>query len=222
MNRRFVKLFESAYSRFTNGGLLVGDVVVFKPKALSHPDFESNEELKLKIKSLIDGGLNLRVVNIKNNYSAAMGGNNDNNINRRMALVDIAQEIAPGRFANYVTVPLEVLEIVSGTRPEKDQSPEHYNEPQKDINLPEVRDKVVYKPRINIKPKPPEKPSEDNEFAVGHQTMKSDVNGKIVAGDRQLNNTNVAIPASPAEGQKDPVSYTAKYMPTQVVDYTKV
>ena len=129
MNRRFVKLFESAYSRFTNGGLLVGDVVVFKPKALSHPDFESNEELKLKIKSLIDGGLNLRVVNIKNNYSAAMGGNNDNNINRRMALVDIAQEIAPGRFANYVTVPLEVLEIVSGTRPEKDQSPEHYNEP---------------------------------------------------------------------------------------------
>ena len=221
MNRRFVKIFESTYSRYTNGGVLVGDVVVFKPKAINHPDFEANEEMKIKIKSLIDGGYNLRIINIKNNFPVAMGGNNDNNIVRRNALADIGQEIAPGRYYNMVTVPLETLQVVSGTRPEKDQSPEHYNEVQPDINLPQVRDKITYKPRTNIKPKPLEKPNEDNEFAIGYQTLQSNIGGKNVPGDRQLNNTNVEIPSSPNVMAKDPGSYTASYLPKNVQDYTK-
>ena len=223
VKRRFVNIFESVYGRYTNGGFLVGDVVVFKPKALSHPDFESNEELRQKIKALINGGLNLRLVNIKNNFPLAAGGNNDNNIIRRGALADVAQEITPGSLHNYVTVPLEVLTTVAGIRAANDQDPEKFNEPQKDNNLPEVRDKVIYKARINIKPKPVEKPSEDNEMSVGYQTMKSDQGGnKNVAGDRTLNNKNTPIPSSPDAWAKSPASYTAHYLPKNVIDHTKV
>jgi hypothetical protein len=214
VNRRFVKLFESAYGRYTNGGILVGDVVAFKPKAINHPDFESNDELKIKIKSLIDSGYNLRVVNIKNNFPVGMGGNNDNNINRRMALADIAQEIAPGRYYNYVTVPLDVLVVVSGIRPLKDQNPDHFNEVQPDINLPEVRDKIKRDSRINIKPVSPEKVSEDEEFSTGRQTRTSDMgNKKDSSGDRSLNNSNTVIPSSPNVTHKDPANYTADYLP---------
>ena len=213
--RRFVKIFESNLNRYTNGGLLIGDIVAFKPKAIHHPDFENSEELKMKIKALMDGGLNLRVVNIKGKYPAVMGGSNEDNIVRRNALVDVAQEIAPGRYHNTITVPIEVLDVIYGTRPDKDQSPEHFNDVSPEINLPSIRDNQKRAGRINIKPTAVDKPSEDNEFAVGTQTMKSDVDGKLSKGDRELPIKNTAIPSSPAEGHKDPAKYTAGYMPKQ-------
>ena len=219
MKRRFVKLFESAYTRSTNGGKLVGDIVEIDPKALNHPFFDGDEETKFKLKAMMNSGFNLRIINIKGKYPAPMGGNNDDNINRFEGYADVGTEIAPGRTTNHLTVPMEILKVVSGTQPEKDQSPENYNGTQLGINLPEIRDRLKYKARINIKPKPPEKLSEDEEFSPGRQTRTSDVgNKKDSSGDRALNNFNTPIPASPNETRKDPASYTADYLPKNVAN----
>lgn len=195
MNNNFIQLVESTINRFTNGGLLVGDLVKIKPKAFNHPDFESNEEVKFKLKEFLNSDLNLRILNIKNNYSSAMAGNNEDKINPRMMLVDIAQEIAPGRYYGQVTVPMDILQRLDNG-----------------INLPPIPDSVKYKGKITIKPEIPEEAEETSEFSPGYQTHASVVGKKAVKGDRKLQNSNTVIPSSPAEGQRDPAKFTASYV----------
>jgi len=201
MNKRFIKIFESTISRYTNGGFLVGDIVKIKPDAIRHKSFESNEEMKFQLKDLMSSDLNLRIVNIKNKYPNVMGGSNTDTIGRQEALVDIAQELAPGRYHKYITVPMDVLVEINPNVP----------------NLAPIPDSVKRKGNIQIKPGVPEKAEEDNEFSPGNQTQKSVVepHGKNVKGDRELPTSNTQIPSSPAVGQRDPVSYTAEYLPKE-------
>ena len=109
MRKRFLSLYESTINRFTNGGFLVGDVVKLKPNAFNHKAFEGLEEVKARIKSVMDSDLNIRVTNVKNAYPAVMGAGNTDNMNPEGRMVDIAQEIAPGRYYNTITVPQETL-----------------------------------------------------------------------------------------------------------------
>lgn len=183
-------------SRYTVGGVLVGDVVKLKKGVLTHPDVVVNDVMKTKLQELLNSDLNLRVTGIKNKTPIPSSGNNEQNVTPRKEMVDIAQEIAPGRYYNYVTVPVDILEVVA-TYP----------------NLPPVPDSWKHKSKIDIKPVPVAKAEQNDEFAVGTQTLKSNVHGKNVLGDRSLKNVNTKIPAKPAEGQADPASYTAKYMP---------
>lgn len=115
MNRkkRFLKLYESTINRFTNGGFLTGDVVKLKPNAFNHKVFDGQEETKSHIKAMMDSDLNLRVTNVKNAYPAVMGGSNTDYASPKERMVDVAQEIAPGRYYNTITVPAEVLERVT-------------------------------------------------------------------------------------------------------------
>jgi hypothetical protein len=227
VNRKFTKLFESYLGRFTGGGLLLGDIVSFKSGVVNHPDIKGNEIMKTKIQELLASDLNLRVISIKNGTPMPFSGDNDNNISGRNNEVVIAQEIAPSRYWNYIAVPREVLEV-------KTVYP----------NLPPIPDSWKYKAKINIKPELLKKAEEndeavaksgpdpmlknddtsitDKEFSISNQTRRSTVGNKNVAGDRELDNKNVKIPSSPAEGQQDPASYTANYMPKTVVNYTKV
>lgn len=196
--KRFTQIFESTLSRHTNGGFLTSDLVKLKKNALSHVEFETNEEMKFKLKAIMDSDLNLRIVNIKNKYPAVQGGvNTDTNLPFGR-IIDIAQEIAPGRFHNFISVPEEVLERI-----------ESYP------NSSPIPNSLKRDDTTQIEPIPVDI-EEDEECMLSprHLTHKSDDGkGHLIKGDRELKNTNTKIPAEPAKGQADPADYVARYLP---------
>ena len=234
VKRKFTQLIESAVSRYTSGGILVSDVVKLKSGILNHDDIKGNEQMKEKIKELLASDLNLRVVGIKNKTPIPMSGNNETNISARKEQIDVAQEIAPGRYFNYITLPVDTLEVVCSYP-----------------NLPPIPDSWKHKSRIDLKPVPVAKAEQndeavvkssgivgtgrymqdqskqlqnddttqgDKEFSQGVQAFKSDVDGKSVVGDRALKDKNTKIPSETVAAHKDPAAIpsTAHYMPISV------
>jgi hypothetical protein len=200
MKRNFVKLFESAMTRYTLKGFLAGDVVKFKEGAFNDPWFKSlGKNTQEKLQQMANSGLNLRISVIKNDRPNVYGaGNTDytgNDFN-----IDITSEIAPGKYMDFATVPARMLEPLSSYP-----------------NLPPVPD--VFKKddpgkRAHIDPKKVKDEQEEVPFLSPAQTRLSDLgNKKLSKGDRTLNNTNVKIPSMPVKGAADPASYTYNYLP---------
>jgi hypothetical protein len=191
---KFTKIYENTITRHINGGLLTGDLVQFKKNAIHYPAFEDQDELKFLIRALMASDLNLRVVNIKNSSPAVMGGSNTDYINKPTdRIVDIAQEIAPGRFYNFVSVPLVVLDVINTG-----------------INGSPIPDSLKRKDTTQIEPRLVDIKADGLNAATINQTMKSpDAKGKLVDGDRTLKNTNIKIPSKSA---KD-IKYTNNYLP---------
>ena len=185
--------------RTNRGGFEVSDIVKFKDNALKH-DFikNSSDEIAKFVKDLINDGCALRVKNITNTFPAVMGAGNTDDTGAGV-MIEVCREIAPGRFEEAgVLVHPDMLERI-------DVYP----------NLTPVPDKFKRKEKINIKPE--EVKDEEGEevpfYSPKLNTRRSDVDGKMMAGNRSLNNTNTKIPADPAKGHKDPASYTANYLP---------
>lgn len=200
MNKNFVKLYESWMQRYTLGGFLAGDVVVFKENALKDPWFKDKGVNTIdKVKNMIDSGLNLRVSAVKP-YRPAVGGAGNTDYNNGETVLDVTSEIAPGRYHDFVTIPSHLV-VPKSSYP---------NLPE----VPEVFKKDDPSKRVNIKPKAVKDEAEEVPFYSPAQTKLSDLgNKKLSKGDRDLLNTNVKIPSAPAVGQTDPASYTAKYLP---------
>jgi hypothetical protein len=200
MKRNFVELYESAMQRYTIGGLLAGDVVVFREGAFNDPWYKGlGENTKEKIQSMAKSGLNLRVSSIKSVLPAVQGAGNTD-YNGTEFNVDITSEIAPGRYMDFVTVPARMLKPISS----------YPNLPE----VPEVFKKGDPARRVNIKPKKLKGENEEVPFFSPKDTMLSDLGDKKLSkGDRALLNTNVKIPSQPVQGQADPASYTYKYLP---------
>jgi hypothetical protein len=200
MKRRFVNIFESVMQRYTCGGFLAGDVVTFKKEALSSDWFKSlGVNTQEKIKQMVNSGLNLRISAIKN-MRPNVGGAGNTDFTGTEVNLDITSEIAPGRYADFVTIPGNVVET-KGSYP----------------NLPAVPD--VFKKddpakRTHIKPKKVEKTKDQTPFLAPNQNKISDLgNGKMSEGDRELKNTNIKIPSQPVKGASDPATYTYQYLP---------
>jgi len=198
MEKKFVKLYETTLSRYNRGGFLTSDRVKFIDNVLRNDFFKNQpDSVRDAVKGLIDSGLNLRVKNVKSYFPTAMGAGNTD-YNGYSYTVEIVPEIAPGRFDvnKTVVVPASLLT--------------HQND---GVNLPPVPDQFKYNNNVKIKPEEPEIADTKNYLTPKQQTHNSDVNGKMVPGDRELGDKNVKIPSSPAEGQKDPAAYTAMYLP---------
>jgi hypothetical protein len=201
MKRNFVDLFESAISRYTRGGFLAGDVVKFNDDAFSDPWYKDlGKNTKEVIQNMVKSGLNLRVSNVKNTLPAVMGAGNIDNMTIDTNL-DITSEIAPGRYLDFITIPARLVSPVVS----------YPNLPE----VPEVFKKGDPGKRAHIKPKVVKDEQEEVPFYTPQQqTRMSDIgNNKLSAGDRTLKNQNTVIPSSPAEGHKDPASYTYNYLP---------
>lgn len=198
MKRNFVDLYESAMQRYTLGGLLAGDVVIFREGAFNDPWYKAlGENTKEKIQSMVNSGLNLRVSNIKSVLPAVQGAGNTDYTGTEYN-VDITSEIAPGRYMDFVTVPGRMLQPKSS----------YPNLPE----VPEVFKKDDPSRRVNIKPKKLKGENEEVPFITPKDTRLSDLgNKKLSKGDRELLNTNVKIPSNPVNS--DPASYTYKYLP---------
>jgi len=200
MNRKFVKLYESALQRYTNGGFLTGDHVIFKEGFQNDPWFKNlGINTKEKLKAMVESGLNLRISAIKN-VLPAVGGAGNTDYTGVDYNIDITTEMAPGRYGDFATVPARLLEPKSS----------YPNLPP----VPEVFKKDDPGKRAAIKPKKVKDEANEVPFLSPRDTRLSDLgNGKLSKGDRELLNTNVKIPSSPAKGHSDPASYTANYLP---------
>jgi len=196
---KFVKLYESAIQRFTRGGFLTGDLVKFVDGAFSDEFFKGQAPNYVqKAKAFNEGGLNLRVSAIKTVRPTIHSGDVQNEA--EYFLVDVTQEIAPGLYREFLTIPAHLLQHID-THP----------------NLAPIPDSLKRKGDVNINPKQVDiKDSHELMSSPHRQTLTSDLGDKKDSeGDRKLNNTNTAIPSSPAVGVRSPSveSGTSKYLP---------
>lgn len=195
MTRKFLPLVETYLQELTRGGFLTGYIVKLKPSLFTSDFFKKQtENYKEKLKAWNNSDLLLRVSAVKPIRPTTQGGGNAE-ITGSEFDVDITQEIAPGRYVDFVTIPGEFLEVVT----------------PKDANLPPIPNSLRRKSKVKIKPE-----QEETKKDEVSQTFKSDDGkGKLIPGDRELTNKNVKIPSSPAQGDKSPSvkSYTHKYLP---------
>jgi hypothetical protein len=198
MRKKFLQLYESTLNRYTNGGFLTSDLVTFKPGWEKHPHFQGQDQLLKGIKQLVDSGYNIRVTNVKPSHPVASGNGNTDYHGTKFA-IDVAPEIAPGKFGDSLTVCPDIL-IVHDTVP----------------NLPPISDNAKRHDKVIIKPQEvdDEETSDEVPFYGPGRTRKTDKgDGKDSKSVSSLNNSNTKIPAVPAEGHKDPANYTANYLP---------
>jgi len=196
---KFAKLYESAIQRFTRGGFLTGDLVKFVDNPFGDEFFKDQApNFVAKAKSFLDSGLNMRVSAVKPVRPSTQPGNIQDEADK--FLIDITLELAPGCYKDFITLPAHLIQPFE-TYP----------------NLAPVPDSLKRKGDLNIDPKQVEiKDQEELVQSPHRQTRTSDTgNGKDSPGDRELNNTNVTIPSSPAVGERSPeVSKgTARYLP---------
>lgn len=196
---KFVSLYESAIQRYTRGGLLTGDLVKFTEKAFSDDFFKNQAHNYVdKARSFKDSGLNLRVSAVKAVRPTVSPGNVQTEADE--FLVDITQEIAPGLYREFLTVPARVLQHVD-TYP----------------NLAPVPDSLKRNNNSNIDPKLIKQEETSKQMmSPFRQTSTSDIgNKKDFKGDRTLSNQNTQIPSSPAVGDRSPAVQdgTARYLP---------
>jgi hypothetical protein len=199
MNKKFLKLYESWMTRYNHSGFLVGDIVKFLKGALNHSFVKTQgENIAKQIEELINDGCTLRVKNVINNYPSVMGAGNSDDAGPDFT-IEVCRETAPGRFEpSGLQVHPGMLEIVV-VYP----------------NLTPVPDKFKYKTKVTIKPE--EVKDEEGEevpfYSPKLATRRSDVHGKMEAGDRSLKNVNTVIPSGKNVIAKDPASYVYNYLP---------
>lgn len=207
MNKRFLKVYESAISaynqlgsNFSRSGFLVGDVVKFVDGALDDSFFKTvDPEYKKKVEYIIKNGANIRVVNVKSTFPAVQGAGNPDYNGYSFAIEVALEDQGLGRVvaSDSVTVPQSLLIKIE------------------DIpNLPAVPDKFKRKDTSHIKPKPVKNEAEESAHFGPSRTHTADIgNGKDSKSETSLTGKNMKIPSSPAKGAANPASYTAAYLP---------
>lgn len=198
---KFVKLYESAISRYTRGGFLTGDLVKFVEGATRDEFFKDQApNYMAKLKQFIDSGLNIRVSAVKPVRPSTQPGNIQNEASS--FLVDVTLELAPGLYKDFITVPAHIL-APHDTYP----------------NLAPVPDSLKRAGNVHIEPKAVEAAAQEEQMmSPQRQTNTTDRgNQKDSETENQLNNVNVTIPSSPAQGERSPAveKGTARYLPTK-------
>ena len=141
-DKKFVSLHESYMRRYERGGFLVGDVFKFNDDYKSSDGFKqlgtNTQEL---LQQMIDSGLNVRVVGIKDTTSARYPANADTTT--LDVVLDLALDSGGGRYTHHVSIPSTL-----------GQSVEYYP------NLPPIPDVVKRDSNVIIKPEEAEKTEE--------------------------------------------------------------
>jgi len=114
--KQFDVLYERELERFETGGIIVGDRIKFKSDALKHQYISSRapsyqEIIKACMEPTFD--LNLRVGAIKSVYPTSSYNFQCGFSAPDGVFLDIYIEYAPGLYRNPMTVPFEVVEVIS-------------------------------------------------------------------------------------------------------------
>ena len=189
--KKFVKLHESYMRRYERGGFLVGDVFKFNDKFKQidcYKDLPTNT--KDMLTKMIDSGLHIRVVGIKDTSPSRYPANPDTSsldVN-----LDLALDEGGGRMSHYVTIPGLLGQAV-----------QYYP------NLLPIPDALKRPSNVNIKP---EEFVEDEE----HLSNRSDRGGtephELTPTERSLPKQNTVIPSDPVTPSPAVASYTNQYL----------
>ena len=187
MAKKYLTLVETYLRRFERGGFLMGDVFKF------NDDFKSTEAYKKlgvntkdMIEQMIETGLHVRVVGIKDTTSPRYPGNPQTSSSD--VELSLALDNGGGRYSHYITL-----------SPELGQPETYYP------NLPPIPDAVKRKNNVNIKPKEVEKYDNTN-----NKTDKGD--GKLSDTERTLPTDNTTLPSVQATPSPALASYTHQYL----------
>lgn len=195
---KFINLYESSIQRFTRGGFLVGDLVKIKESSLSDDFFKKQASNYIdKVREFVSSGLNIRISAIKPVYPNAMAPGNIQN-EAESFLCDIVLEKAPGLYYSFITVPAHVLEHIDTG-----------------INLAPVPDSLKRPNNEIIDPEDITQHSDPTSYMSPYrQTLTTDKgNARDSKTENNLPTSNTKIPSDPAKDDKDPASYTARYLP---------
>jgi len=152
--KQFESILEGYMERYTTGGFVTGDLIKFKPNALTATTLKDKPEtFKFRIKDFMKSDLNLKVASVKRTIDAFSGEEAEE--------IDIVREYAPGLWADPMTVPIDAIEFVdtganafqhpvpkSLKRPNRLNGPEELKAKQTadkvktDVNLPTGNTKI--------------------------------------------------------------------------------
>ena len=188
--KKFVKLFENYMRRFERGGFLVGDVFKFNDDFKSHEMYKVlGDNVKELIDDMIESGLHIRVVNIKDTDPARYPSNDQTSSLK--TVLDIALDTGGGRFSHYCSVPCGLGQPV-----------------QYAPNLLPIPDAMRRKDNVNIKPEE----AEEDKDNIQNKTDRG--NGELSNTERSLPKDNTQIPSQPATPSQEVNSYTKQYIPS--------
>ena len=178
---KFEAITEATLGRFQQGGIMVGDIVKIKPKALNHPKIkEMGDNVIGNIKMFMDTDLNIAVTALKSTRPSQgdMGDGLGNGSTTAPTdfWVDIAVLHSPALKSDPITVPIEILE-------------------RQDFgaNLPPVPDSLKRKGNVNIKP------IDASEYVVRMESIEDIYS--TMGGDKQA--VTVRVPMEDSEEARD-------------------
>lgn len=183
--KKFDTLLEGVFQRYQGGGFLTGDLVKLKEDILNS-EWAKNKGTNThdQVKKFLESGLNVRISAVK-----TLRPQVQTSIDQAQAsdsyYADIALEMAPGMFTDYMEVPCEFLEYVDTG-----------------INLSPVSDEHKRDDEITIKPTDVEVKEEEGMPGTNNVTQTLDTDH-----DRKLRNKDETLP-----GATGADSYTAGYM----------
>jgi len=187
MSHKYLTLIEAYHKRHERGGFLVGNVFKF------NKNFKSSESYKKlgvntqeMIDEMIESGLHIRVVGIRDTTSPRYPGNPQTSSNE--VELTVALDNGGGRYTHYINIATDL-----GT-------PEfHYP------NLPPIPDAIIRKNNTNIKPEelsPTDNPS----------NMTDRGNGKLTRSEINLPSKNKSIPSKSVKGSAKVSNSTYHYL----------
>jgi hypothetical protein len=186
---KFMSLFESAMNRYQRGGFLIGDVLKFNDNFKSQSEYGAlGDNVKEFIDQMIESGLNIKVVGIKDDAPQRFpAGNNSSSL---QVVLDIALDNTGGRFTHHCSIPCCLGQPGESPYP----------------NLDPIPDEVRRKDKVNIKP---EEVVEDEE-SLSNKTDRGD--GQLSQTERKLPHENKEIPSTAATPSMEVNSYTKDYL----------
>ena len=173
MGKKYLTLVETYLSRFERGGFLVGDVFKFNDNFKSSEAYKklgyNSQEL---IDQMIDTGLHVRVVGIKDTTSPRYPGNPQTS--SADVSLTLAVDNGGGRYTHYVNI-----------APELGTSVSFYP------NLPPIPDAMRRPNNVNVKPKELETQDHISNKTDKGDSKLSDTNISLATSNTVLKSNSV-------------------------------
>ena len=187
--KKFMPLLESYMKRFERGGFLVGDIFNFDDNFKSHEEYKAlGQNIKDMIDEMIESGLHIRVVGIKDEAPQRYPANADGG--SLTPVLNIALDNMGGRVTHHCSIPCCLGQPGESPYP----------------NLDPIPDGVRRKDKVNIKP---EEVVEDEEN-LSNKTDKG--NGELSQTKLKLPTGNTELPSTAATPSMEVNSYTKDYL----------
>ena len=191
MAKKFLTLVENNITRYNNGGVLVGDVVLPVKNYKSLPAFKMlAPEVQKYVEDFFSMEKNIRITDIKTKYPT--GAPNDEDNRGVSFYLELSHELAPGLYdlANKVTVPRDLVYLNNS----------YSNLPPTD----EYKHKEKRTRGVDITKDKYREEAEESPYNPYLQTLYSQDGNKLRKSDTSLNNVNVTLKSTPNSTMRDP------------------